>query len=44
MCLSSYTQQAYCDLPECFAGWMARQQPNSGEIFEPKDRIAAEYM
>jgi hypothetical protein len=36
MCLSSFTQQPYCDLPECFAGWMARQQPNSGEIFEPK--------
>ena len=27
---------AYCDLPECFAGWMAREQPDSGEIFEPK--------
>lgn len=36
MCLNSFTQQPYCDLPECFAGWMARQQPNSGEIFEPK--------
>ncbi len=36
MSLSSYTQQPYCDLPECFAGWMARQKPNSGEIFEPK--------
>src|SRR4029078_3724920 len=33
MCLNSFTQQPYCDLPECFAGWMARQQPNSGEIF-----------
>src|SRR5205814_1046856 len=21
---------------ECFAGWMARNKPNSGEIFEPK--------
>lgn len=36
MCLNSYTEQAYCDLPECFAGWMGRQSPNSGEIFEPK--------
>jgi hypothetical protein len=36
MCLTSYTQQPYCDLPECFAGWMARQCPNSGEVFEPK--------
>jgi hypothetical protein len=36
MCLNSYTQQPYCDLPECFAGWMAREKPNSGEMFEPK--------
>jgi hypothetical protein len=36
MTLNSYTQQPYCDLPECFAGWMARAEPNSGEIYEPK--------
>jgi hypothetical protein len=36
MVLNSFTEQPYCDLPECFAGWMAREQPNSGEIFEPK--------
>lgn len=36
MCLNSFTSQPYCDLPECFAGWMAREKPNSGEIFEPK--------
>ena len=36
MSLNSYTQQPYCDLPECFAGWMGRTQANSGEIFEPK--------
>jgi hypothetical protein len=36
MVLNSYTEQPYCDLPECFAGWMARVSPNSGEIFEPK--------
>lgn len=36
MCLNSFTQQPYCDLPECFAGWMARQAPNSGEVFEAK--------
>lgn len=35
MSLSSYTEQPYCDLPECFAGWMARSKPNSGEIYEP---------
>jgi hypothetical protein len=32
----SFTSHAYCDLPECFAGWMMRQEPGSGEIFEPK--------
>lgn len=42
MTLNSYTNQPYCDLPECFAGWMARQEAASGEIYEPKtvvDRI-----
>jgi hypothetical protein len=42
MCLNSFTQQPYCDLPECFAGWMARAKPDSGEVFEPKtvvDRV-----
>ena len=36
MSLNSFTEQPYCDLPECFAGWMARTHPGSGEIFEPK--------
>jgi hypothetical protein len=36
MTLTSYTEQPYCDLPECFAGWMARKKPKSGEIFEPR--------
>ncbi len=35
MSLQSYTAQPYCNLPECFAGWMMREDPNSGEIFEP---------
>ncbi|ATO49649.1 cytoplasmic protein [Brevibacillus laterosporus DSM 25] len=35
MSLHSFTSHPYCDLPECFAGWMMRQHPNSGEIFEP---------
>jgi hypothetical protein len=39
MCLNSYTNQPYCDLPECFAGWMARSEPASGEVFEPKTVI-----
>jgi hypothetical protein len=36
MSLTSYTRQPYCDLPECFAGWMARIEPNSGEVFEAR--------
>lgn len=31
----SFTRQSFCDLPECYAGWMVRQEPGSGEIFEP---------
>ena len=40
--INSFTEQPYCDLPECFAGWMARADTASGEVFEPKsvfDRI-----
>lgn len=29
-----YTRQPFCDLPECFGGWMARSEPQSGEVFE----------
>jgi hypothetical protein len=36
MTLNSFTSQPFCDLPECFAGWMARQHAQSGEVFEPK--------
>ena len=42
MSVNSFTSQPFCDLPECFAGWMPRQKPDSGEIFEPKtvaDRV-----
>ena len=42
MSINSFTMQPYCDLPECFAGWMARSKPDSGEIFEPRalqDRV-----
>jgi hypothetical protein len=42
MTLTSYTQQPYIELPECFAGWMGRQKPGSGEVFEPgtvQDRL-----
>lgn len=33
--LQSFTDQPYCDLPECFMGWMMRRKPGSGELFEP---------
>lgn len=35
MCINSFTLQPYCDLPVCFAGFMERQNPNSGEAYEP---------
>ncbi len=35
MSVNSFTNQPYCDLPICFAGFMIRQFPNSGEIYEP---------
>lgn len=36
MSISCYSGQPYIELPECFAGWMAREKPNSGEVFEAK--------
>ncbi len=36
MSVNCFTRQKFGDLPECSAGWMIRQKPNSGEIFEPK--------
>ena len=30
-----FTSQPYKDIPECFVGWMEREVPESGEIFEP---------
>lgn len=33
--LNSFTEQPYCNLPECYAGWMMRQSPQTGEVFEP---------
>jgi hypothetical protein len=35
MNLYSFTDQPFSNLPECFAGWMTRQEPGSGEVFEP---------
>lgn len=36
MTLGGYTPQPFCDLPECFAGWMSRPDANSGEIYDPR--------
>ena len=36
MSLNSFCGQPYRDLPECFAGWMAREKANSGEIFDAR--------
>ncbi len=36
MVLTSFSGQPYCDLPECFAGWMSRKKAQSGEIYEPR--------
>jgi stress response protein SCP2 len=36
MMVNSYTNQPYYELPECFAGWMERDKPQTGEIYEPR--------
>lgn len=36
MQLLNFTGVPFCEMPECFAGWMMRNEPESGEIFEPK--------
>lgn len=36
MSVYCFTSQSFCDLPECFAGWMGRKSAQSGEIFEAK--------
>jgi len=36
MSLNSYSKQPFIQLPECFAGWMARTEAGSGEVYEPK--------
>lgn len=35
MMIKSFSGEKYCDLPECFAGFMGRSKPQSGEVFEP---------
>jgi len=42
MAVKAYTGQHFVHLPECKAGWMMRDEPDSGEVFEPstvEDRI-----
>lgn len=34
--VNAFTVQPFCELPECFAGWMAREKAGSGEIFEAR--------
>lgn len=36
MTLHSYTGQSFADIPECFAGFMQRSDPDSGEIYDPR--------
>lgn len=36
MCVNSFSLVNYSNIPECFAGFMLRKNPNSGEIFEAK--------
>ncbi|OEH93617.1 TerD family protein [Bacillus solimangrovi] len=34
--INNYTELPFTEMQECFMGWMNRQHPNSGEIYEPK--------
>lgn len=36
MSVHGFTEQNFCDLPECYAGWMLRDEPQSGEIYDPR--------
>ena len=33
--IQSFTGVAYCNLPQCYVGWMSRENSGSGEIYEP---------
>lgn len=39
MTVNVYSGDKFCDLKECFAGWMMRSNPNSGEIFDARTVI-----
>ncbi len=34
MNIYSFTRQPFSEMPECYAGWMMREKPQGGEIFE----------
>lgn len=36
MNIYSFSEQPFCDLPECYGGWMMRKRPQSGEIFDAR--------
>ena len=36
MIVNGFTHQPFCNIPECFAGWMVRQDAQKGKIFEAK--------
>ncbi|OJJ22039.1 cytoplasmic protein [marine bacterium AO1-C] len=36
MNIYSFSYQPFCDLPECYGGWMMRKHPQSGEIFDAR--------
>ena len=35
----SFTHQGFNEIPDCFFGWMERDAPESGEIFDPKSVV-----
>lgn len=36
MNVHSFSEQLFSSLPECFAGWMGRNAPGSGEVFDAR--------
>jgi hypothetical protein len=36
MSVNVFCGPAFAALPECYAGWMMREAPDSGEVFEPR--------
>jgi stress response protein SCP2 len=36
LCINSFSGQTFDTIPECFVGWMSRECPNSGDIYEEK--------